>query len=185
LLQDPLDEEVEESVESAEVDGRYGYEEDRDGGRLDQRVAIRPLHFLQLLPAGNQESDHAAALAFGLRLFLFLGELLALAPLLLGALALLAFFLGLRFGALGRAWLRRVRGLQLALGSAGGDTRLDRFDLGYLAGDATWVSCWASDSSRRPPSERLRSSASRARRSALRCARVFAIGSYRVSLWAV
>jgi hypothetical protein len=31
----------------------------------------------------------------------------------------------------------------------------------------------------------LRSSASRARRSALRCARVFAIGSYRVSLWAV
>ena len=52
-------------VESAEVDGRDGDEEDGDGGCLDQRFAIRPLHFLQLLPTGNQESDYAAALAFG------------------------------------------------------------------------------------------------------------------------
>ena len=123
-------------VESAEVGGRDGDEEDRDGGRLDQRVAIRPLHFLQLGPAGNQESDHAAALAFGLRLFLFLGELLALAALLLGALALLGFLLApsLRRG-VGRARLRRVGGLELRLRGAGGDPGLHRLDLGDVAGD--------------------------------------------------
>ena len=38
------------SVEGAEVGGGDGDEEDGDRGRLDQRVAIRPLHFLQLLP---------------------------------------------------------------------------------------------------------------------------------------
>ena len=49
----------------------------------------------------------------------------------------------------------------------------------------TWVSCWARASFERSPSELFWPCCSRARRSALRCARDFAISPYRVSLCAV
>src|SRR4051812_24908667 len=89
--QDLLDEKVESRVQRAEVGGGDGDEDDCDGGRLDQGVTVGPLDLLQLSPAGDEEADDAATLALGLRLFLLLGELLALAALLLAALALLGF----------------------------------------------------------------------------------------------
>src|SRR6188474_831041 len=95
--QDLFDEEAEDGVEGAEVGRGDGDEDDRHGARLDQGVAIGPLDLLQLGPAGEEEADHPAALAFGLRLLLLLGELLALAALLLGALALFAFLQRLGF----------------------------------------------------------------------------------------
>ncbi len=129
---------------------------------------------------------HAAALAFRLRLFLFLGELLALAALLLVALALLRFLLRLRFGAaLGAAVFGASGVSSCALGSAGGDPGLDRLDLGDVAGDRDLGVVLGARLGAAPSPERFRSCSSRARRSALRCARVFAIGSYRVSLCAV
>src|SRR5436190_16294455 len=63
--QQVLDEEVEEGVERAEVGGGDGYEQDRHPRGLDQRLAIRPLDPLELCPAGDEEADHAAALALG------------------------------------------------------------------------------------------------------------------------
>src|SRR4051812_11613438 len=89
--QDLLDQEVEGRVERAEVGGGDGDEDDCDRGCLDQGVAVWPLDLFQLCPAGEEEADHAAALALRLRLFLLLGELLALAALLLAAPALFAF----------------------------------------------------------------------------------------------
>src|SRR3954452_16355467 len=58
-----LDEPVEEGVQRAEV-GRGDRDEDhRDGGGLDQRLAIGPLHALELGPAGDEEPDDSPALA--------------------------------------------------------------------------------------------------------------------------
>src|SRR4051794_20238372 len=60
---DALDEPVEEGVQRAEV-GRGDRDEDhRDGGGLDQRLAIGPLHALELGPAGDEEPDDSPALA--------------------------------------------------------------------------------------------------------------------------
>src|SRR4051794_41968047 len=58
-----LDEPVEEGIQRAEV-GRGDRDEDhRDGGGLDQRLAIGPLHALELGPAGDEEPDDSPALA--------------------------------------------------------------------------------------------------------------------------
>src|SRR6188768_463507 len=99
---DLSDHPAEDAVESAEIGGGDDDEEDRDRGRLDERVAVGPLDFLELRPAGSEEAEDAGALPLGGRLLLALGELLALAPLAVLALAPFRFlrFLGL-FTALG------------------------------------------------------------------------------------
>src|SRR5918996_840587 len=82
---DPLHEPVEDRVEDAEVGGQDRDEDQGHGGSLDQRLAIRPLHALELGPAGDEEADHRAARALDLLL-----ARLTPALLLLGALSPLA-----------------------------------------------------------------------------------------------
>src|SRR3954451_6476239 len=60
---EPLDEPVEQRVQRSEIRGGDRDEDHRHGGCLDQRLAIRPLHPLELGPAGDEEPDDAPALA--------------------------------------------------------------------------------------------------------------------------
>ena len=183
-LEDLLDQEVEERVEGAEVGGRDGDEDDRDRGRLDQRVAVGPLDFLQLGPAGGEEADDAAALALGA------------APVSAswraarsrGASARRACAFPLPSRPSPRRGARRGaasarRGSRGSASEAPAAIPASTASISAMSPETgTWVSCWARDSAPRSSPERFCSSASRARRSALRCARVLAIGGYRVSL---
>src|SRR4051794_39379311 len=83
---EPLDEPVEERVESSEVGGGDRDEDHRDGGRLNQRLAVGPLHPLELGPARDEEPDDPPTLA---RLGRLSGRLAALRRLAAPALALL------------------------------------------------------------------------------------------------
>ena len=101
-LEDLLDEPVKGRVEGAEVGGRDGDEKNGDGRSLDQGFPVGPLDFLQLGPAGKQETDDAAtgaALPFGRSFFLLPCQLLALATFLLVAFRALQLFGGFRLGA--------------------------------------------------------------------------------------
>src|ERR687891_592559 len=118
---DPLHEPVEDRVEDAEVGGQDRDEDQGHGGSLDQRLAIRPLHALELGPAGDEEADHRAARALDLLLARLTPALLllgALSPLALLAPANAAAELVLRLGHIGR--LRDLGpALRLALGRRG------------------------------------------------------------------
>ena len=147
-LEDLFDEEVEGRVERAKVSGGDSDEDDRDSGGLHEGVAIRPLDLFQLGPAGGEEADHTAALAIGLRLFLLFGELLALAALLLGPLALLGFLRRLRFGALiGPGGLGRVGSCRAPISGAPAAMPRSTASISAISPETgTWVSCCARDS---------------------------------------
>src|SRR5215208_618417 len=83
---EPLDEPIEHGVQRSEVGGCDRDEDHGDGGGLDERLAVRPLHPLELGPAGDEEADDAPALA---RLGRLARRLAALGRLAATALALL------------------------------------------------------------------------------------------------
>src|SRR5215208_7022685 len=83
---EPLDEPVEHGVQRSEVGGCDRDEDHGDGGGLDERLAVGPLHPLELGPAGDEEGEYAPALA---RLGRFGGRLPPLRRLASPTLALL------------------------------------------------------------------------------------------------
>src|SRR5436190_18201515 len=91
VLEELLDEPVEGGVESPQI-GRHDRHEDEGHGRgLNQGVAVRSLHALELGPAGEQKAEDGATSLLGLlglALLKLLGALLA--TLLLLAVAALA-----------------------------------------------------------------------------------------------
>src|SRR5437879_11096326 len=63
--EDEFDDFLGDEVRRAEVEAGDCDEAEHDGGRLGDLPAIRPLHALQLGPAGAQKADDAVAAAQG------------------------------------------------------------------------------------------------------------------------
>src|SRR6185295_10400919 len=98
-LDDLLDQIIENAVEGTEVGRRDGDEEDRHRGCLNKGVAVGPLDFLELGPAGGEKAEDAAALTVARSRLLALRELLALAALAVGAFPFFGFLRLLGLGA--------------------------------------------------------------------------------------